>query len=217
MGDARAIVDVAHDGDQEEVRRLVQQDRGLLDANDNHFTPLTAAAWGGHVELIGYLLGEGAQVDLQDEADFSPLGCACEKGHTEAAHVLLAHGADPANTSNGGSTPLMIASEHGHTDVVAVLLAHGCGDVDRQHPPNGGTALHYACLNGRAGAAMALLGAGADPHVVNHHGETPLDMAVQRGREECVAILQVRCCGIWHVVDASILVLGPTGSVPRQG
>jgi ankyrin repeat protein len=194
MGDAQAIVDAAHDGDLEAVRRLVQQDRGLLEAigQNGGYTPLTAAAWGGHVEVIQYLLEEGAQVNLQDEAFYSALGCACEKGHTEAAHVLLAHGADPAMASN--SIPLMTASAHGHTDVVALLLARGCGDVDRQRSPKGWTALHYACKEGHVGVAMALLGAGADPHVVDYGGETPLAMAVQRGREECVAILQVRCC-----------------------
>jgi ankyrin repeat protein len=87
----------------------------------------------------------------------------------------------------------MTASEVGHTDVVAVLLAHGCGDVDRERPSNGRRALHYACLNGHAGVAMALLGAGADPHVVIYRGETPLALAVRNGEEECVAILQVRC------------------------
>jgi ankyrin repeat protein len=38
----------------------------------------------------------------------------------------------------------------------------------------------------------ALLGAGADPHIVTRKGETPLAMAVRLGREECVAELQVR-------------------------
>jgi ankyrin repeat protein len=192
MGEPKAIVDAAEDGDLEEVRRLVQQDRGLLDANDNHSTPLTAAAWGGHVEVMRFLLEEGAQVDLQDPVDFSALGCACEKGHTEAIHLLLAHGADPAIAMGGGATPLFLASGQGHTDVVAVLLAHGCGDVDQESPFNGWRALHYACDEGHAGVSMALLGAGADPHEVEDHGETPLAMAVQRGREECVAILQVR-------------------------
>jgi ankyrin repeat protein len=195
MGDPKAIVEAAHNGDLEEVRRLVQQDRGLLDANHgwHGYTPLTAAAWGGHVEVVRYLLEEGAQVDLHDERGFSALGCACKNGHTEATRLLLAHGADPAMASDWGSTPLMLASEYGHADVVAVLLAHGCGDVDQQQSPNGWRALHYACSGGHAGVAMALLGAGADPHVV-YHGETPLAMAVQNGREDCVAILQVRCC-----------------------
>jgi uncharacterized protein len=195
MGDARAVVTAAHDGNLEAVRRLVQRDRGLLEAIGQNwgFTPLTVAAWGGHVEVIRYLVGEGAQVDLQDGAGFSALGCACHNGHIEATRLLLSRGADPAITIDGGKTPLMTASEHGHTDVVAVLLAQGCGDVDRQRSLNGWTALHYACKEGHVGVAMALLGAGADPHVVeDEEGLTPLDMAVQKGGEECVAILQVR-------------------------
>jgi ankyrin repeat protein len=90
----------------------VQQDRGLLVAiggHDEGYTPLTAAAWGGHVEVMRYLLEEGAQVNLQDEADFTALGCACEQGYTEAIHVLLAHGADAALAFYDGHTPLMMA------------------------------------------------------------------------------------------------------------
>jgi ankyrin repeat protein len=213
MGDARAIVTAAKEGDLEEVRRLVQQDRGLLEAIEG-YTPLTAAAWGGHVEVIQYLLEEGAQVNLQDVEEFSALICACHNGQIEAIHLLLAHGADTAITDYMGSTPLMTASEEGHTDVVAVLLAHGCGDVDRERPSDDRTALHCACLSGHMRVVRALLGAGADPHVVEgEEGLTPLAMAVQMGREECVAILQVRGCGIWHVADASILMLGPMGVV----
>jgi ankyrin repeat protein len=84
MGDARAIVDAAHKGDLEEVRRLVQQDRGLLDVDHgwqgDSYTPLTAAAWAGRVEVMRYLLEEGAQVNLRDEDGSSALECACYNG-----------------------------------------------------------------------------------------------------------------------------------------
>jgi ankyrin repeat protein len=38
----------------------------------------------------------------------------------------------------------------------------------------------------------ALLGAGADPHVVDRDGETPLAMALRRAETECVSELRVR-------------------------
>jgi ankyrin repeat protein len=89
-------------------------------------------------------------------------------------------------------TSLMRACEQCHANIVALLLAHGCGDIDHQHRTHGHMALHYACNKGYAGVAGALLGAGADPHVVDRHGETPLAMAVRRARWECVRELQVR-------------------------
>jgi ankyrin repeat protein len=192
MADARAIIRAAYHGTLEEVRRLVQQDQGLLDADDGESTPLTAASGEGRVEVLRYLLGEGAQVNLRNPRDWTALERACYHGRREAVYVLLAHGADAAAADQNGWTPLMVASENGHTDVVALLLAHGCGDIDRRSREMLWTALHHVPSDGPPGVVRALLGAGADPHVVDGDGETPLAMALRRDDQEYVAVLQVR-------------------------
>jgi ankyrin repeat protein len=89
----------------------------------------------------------------------------------------------------------MAAANRGHTDIVELLMAHGCGDVDAQGLA-GMVALHRACTNGRAGVVRALLGAGANPQVVDDDGRTPERDADERGHAECVAVLQVisLCC-----------------------
>jgi hypothetical protein len=189
---ARAIVAAVHRGDLEEVRRLVEQDRGLLDANNGSSTPLRAAAWGFSVEVMRYLLDEGADANLQSPIGCSALDVACIRGHLGMASLLLAHGADAAAVWGEGETPLMRACAYGHADIVALLLAHGCGDISRQRGLGGSTALHYACVDEHVRIVRALLGAGADPHAVDPNGETPLARAVRLGHEECVAVLQVR-------------------------
>jgi ankyrin repeat protein len=197
MEDARAIIVVAaREGNLEEVRRLVQRDRGLLDADGGswEWTPLTAAALRGHVEIVRYLLDEGARPGLRDPQGWSALELACLHGHLGTVSLLLAHGADAGAAEPAwGMTPLMRASEYGHADIVALLLTHGCGDIDRQDT-RGVTALHYACNNGDAGVVRALLGAGADPHIVHHEYGTPLTLAVRIGHDDdqCVRELQVR-------------------------
>jgi ankyrin repeat protein len=105
------------------------------------------AAWWGRVEVIRFLLDEGAQVNLRDHEGFSALDGACRSGRLEAASLLLAHGADAAQAGGEGRTPLMSASSDGHSNIVALLLAHGCGDIDR-HRSEEWTALHYACIYG---------------------------------------------------------------------
>jgi uncharacterized protein len=188
--DVDAIINAAREGDLEEVRHLVQQDRRLLEADNGECTPLTVAAWGGRVEVIRYLMDEGAQVSLRDPEGDSALDVACYRGHVGTASLLLAHGAEAAAAGRDGWTPLMSASLGGFTDVVALLLAHGCGDIDRRRIYER-TAVHDACGSGHVRVVRALLGAGADPHTVDRDGETPLVTAIRLGREECVAVLQV--------------------------
>jgi ankyrin repeat protein len=90
----------------------------------------------------------------------------------------------------------MRACEQFHANIVALLLAHGCGDIDRQDTCSL-TALHRALSKEEhAGVVVrALLGAGADPHIMHHRFGTPLAMAVAIGHDDddqCVAELQVR-------------------------
>jgi ankyrin repeat protein len=210
---ARAIVDAAERGDLEEVRRLVQQNQMLLNAvvwayQWEDRSPLTAAANRGRVEVVRYLLDEGADIDLWTGEYGTALATACSEGRLAVVALLLASGADTAPDRHGW-TPLIGASGKGHTDIVELLLAHGYGDVDAQES-TGRAALHRACFNGRAGVVRALLGAGANPHLVDQYGRTPLRHAVGVGREGCVALLQVNSlcceCGIlellgWHTIS----------------
>jgi ankyrin repeat domain-containing protein 17 len=198
LRDARAIVAAAHYGHLEEVQRLVQQDRRLLDANDGISTPLTEAAQNGHLEVIRYLLAEGAQLNLVDPVGWTPFFVACISDKPEAASLLLAHGADAATVNDEGGTPLIHASAGGHARIVALLLAHGCGDIDRRSGGGLWAALHCASCSGGTRMVRALLEAGADPHVVDRDGKTPRAVAVGGSHEQCVAVLEVCAVGGNH-------------------
>jgi ankyrin repeat protein len=189
----RAIVKAAERHDLEEVRRLVQQNRMLLDAVWDRRCPLVAAAERGHLEVVRYLLDEGADINLWTRWYDTALKAASSSGRLAVVALLLARGAS-TRLRRGRWSPLMAASFQGHTDIVELLLAHGGGQyIDYQPSDYGSTALHYACISGRAGMVRVLLGAGASPHVENHDGDTPLSMAVESGHEECVAVMQVIC------------------------
>ena len=86
-----------------------------------------------------------------------------------------------------GMSPLNEAVTYGQLGVVKLLIARGANV--RAKSPLGMTALHFAALAGKADAVKVLLANGADP-TAKARGQTPLDCARERGREDVVKILE---------------------------
>jgi ankyrin repeat protein len=202
------IWDAADAGDVGEVKRLVGQDPGLLDAkNGRGWTPLISASARGRVEAVRWLVDQGAAINEGDNDGCTALLEACREGRLPVVKVLLEKGADPTITMSSGSFPLMIASSLGHLQVVRLLLGHPSANTMINHRTSGGgTTLWWACYNGSGFCVEALLESGADPTIADDDGITPMAIAKQyvdgecnddgeisaEGRRECVAALEVR-------------------------
>ena len=187
------IHEAAKRGDLAEVRRLVEEDPGVVHAEDGcGEQPLLYASSAGHVAVAAYLLDQGAAVNQQvGGARRTALHEACQHGHGELVRLLLARGADPTLSDREGYTPLIWASRNGRVEVVRCLLTDGRSPINAVCKW-GRTALLYAASWGRAEVARLLLQAGADPTIADVHGRTALSVARQCNQPEVVALLEVR-------------------------
>jgi ankyrin repeat protein len=112
-------------------------------------------------------------------------------GTDEDVLRLLDHGADPNGGSAGPDTlnsGLTWAVFTGRVGLVRLMLDRGLDLRDERHR----AALLLAAERGHGEMVQLLIENGADPHVVNNHGQTPLELARMSGREAVVALLETR-------------------------
>ncbi|XP_070671428.1 probable E3 ubiquitin-protein ligase XBOS32 isoform X3 [Malus domestica] len=86
----------------------------------------------------------------------SPLHYSAAQGHHEIVSVLLESGVDINLRNYRGQTALMQACQHGHWEVVQTLMLSKA-TIHRADYLNGGTALHFAALNGHSRCIRLLL------------------------------------------------------------
>lgn len=170
--------------------------RALLEHADNEgWTALRSAAWGGYKEVVSLLLEAGVEINGCDSDGRTALRAAAWGGHEEILLTLLDHGAEVDRADREGRTPLIAAAYMGHKEAVEILLDAGANvnlaDGD------GRTALSVAALcvpsstggRGHGEVVTLLLERGADPEHKDRDGMTPLLLASYEGHEEVVELL----------------------------
>ena len=120
------IFGAARKGDLEKVRSFVE--RGM-DREVTHYlsrTPLHCAAMGGHLEVVQYLVEEGAfSPCFVDDISWTALHLACRHGRLGVVEYLMDQGADRDRRDDRENTPLHIAAMYGHLEVVQCLMSYG--------------------------------------------------------------------------------------------
>ncbi|KAM0943365.1 putative transcription factor C2H2 family [Dioscorea sansibarensis] len=86
----------------------------------------------------------------------SPLHYSAAQGHNEIVTLLIESGVDINLRNIRGQTALMQACQYGHWEVVQTLILFRA-NIHRMDYLNGGTALHFAALNGHTRCVRLLL------------------------------------------------------------
>ena len=157
----------------------------------NYGAALSNATINGHVNIVQYLVSEGAPVNAQDIYGMTSLMLACNHEHAEIVHILLNHGADPNIQDQYNRTALQFACYKQMRVGVELLLAYGADHSLRGSTES--TPLMFACkkrcLTMDPSILVLLLSAGADPNAQNEEGSTALIIAATFRYKEGVTVL----------------------------
>ncbi|NWU24092.1 MYPT2 phosphatase, partial [Dyaphorophyia castanea] len=172
-----------------------------------------------NLDMVKFLVENGANVNQQDNEGWTPLHAVASCGYLNIAEYLLSHGANVAAVNSEGEVPSDIAEEAAMKDLLLEQVKKQGVDLDlsrkeeeqqmlqdaRQwlnsgriedikQPRTGATALHVAAAKGYSEVMRLLIQAGFNLNVQDNDGWTPLHAAAHWGVKEACSILAEALC-----------------------
>lgn len=189
--DRASLVLAAKDGNLPMVQSLLE--KGVSpNVRDSEGVPaLMWASEGGHIDIVKFLLDEGADVNAKRTKDGTTvLMETAEEGHTDVVKLLLERGAKVnVKRTKDGITALMEAADKCHADIIRLLLDKNA-EVNAKTTDDGTTALMEASDEGCTETVKLLLDKGAKVNIQRTtNGTTALMEAAEGGRIEIVRLL----------------------------
>ena len=207
-------------GNVEEVRRCLAEgaDPNFKYLPDKHgYSPLHMACDRGQHTIARVLVESGAEVDRTDNMGKTPLIYLSSSGKEDSAGLaffeyILKLSQSPSHQDILGFSALHSAAMHRRPECVKLLIG---AEIDvNQQDISGCTPLHHLPIfsststttvdpGGNVGYSRdyqedeisvlrILLDAGADPHLSDHAGRSPIDRVMQAGRTDLLEELEKR-------------------------
>jgi ankyrin repeat protein/CRP-like cAMP-binding protein len=188
-------------GDLPLVTALLSNGLSARSADYNARTALHLAAAFGRTQVLALLLQEGGDASAVDAFGRTPLLEACRGCHEAEAEMLLAAGARLGLGSGGSADAradrnqllaggeMCAAAACGDTEYLRRLLRYGCPPDATDYDAR--TAAHLASAEGMRSVVLLLLEHGANFHVLDRWGHTPLREAERNGHKAIAATVRV--------------------------
>lgn len=145
-------------------------------------SPLMAALYRGHHDIVDAVIEAGAEIDVF---------AAAATGRMEDLR-RRATDATVNSYAYDGWTPLHLAAFFGHLEAARLLLDAGADVHAVSQNSLTNTPLHAATAGKHSPVALLLIERGARAHPADSGGYTPLQIATQNGLDDVVAALRAR-------------------------
>jgi ankyrin repeat protein len=110
-----ALMMAAFDGDLPTVKLLVTDKKAAV--NKTGWSPIHYAATNGHLQIVRFLMANGAMVNALSPSETTPLMMAIGSGNDDLIKYLLDNGADLRMRNHEGYTAIDVAQLFGKDDI----------------------------------------------------------------------------------------------------
>nr|WP_264376045.1 ankyrin repeat domain-containing protein [Wolbachia endosymbiont (group B) of Sphaerophoria taeniata] len=192
---------------EEYIREGKTHTTNVINSKDrNGNSPLSIAVSNRDLEMMNFLIENGADVNIEDYFRMPPIYYAVTKGTTEMIELLINKKASISGYfSYAGEKRTLVgwAIDKNSPEKVEVLLKHGAS-------PNGkfdllaysqNSCLHAAIEKNYSRIVELLIEYRADVNVKNEQGQTPIYLAIRSKRPEMIKLLYDNGADIDNVKD----------------
>jgi ankyrin repeat protein len=185
-------------GNPESIKLLLASgvNKNTRDADGN--TPLHIAVLYRHSENLDEILKVNPDINAINTEGYTPLHLAVRRPDNEKAiGHLFQQGADVNIPDPTGRNALLVSVGSNQKEYIRLLVSKGLDINSRDE--DGNTALHYPLSNVlrdkmylpySTEIVKILVEEGADPHIENKEGKSPMDLAEESGENELISLLK---------------------------
>ncbi|MEE9683731.1 ankyrin repeat domain-containing protein [Lelliottia amnigena] len=183
----------AEQGNANALQACLDKGVDINATNRQKRTAVIIASLHKHYSCVELLISAGADIDKQDQTCFNPFLISCLTNDVTLLRTVLPANPDLDRLTRFGGVGITPASEKGHVDIVRELLTHT--DINVNHTNFvGWTPLLEAIVLNDGGAKQQeivklLLDHGANPHMTDKYGKSPLELAREKGYHPIAELL----------------------------
>ncbi|EOK4465300.1 ankyrin repeat domain-containing protein [Escherichia coli] len=183
----------AEQGNSDGLKSCLDKKVDINATNREGRTAIIIASLNKHYDCVSLLISAGADINKQDQTCFNPFLIDCLNNDLTLLRTVLPANPDLNCLTRFGGVGITPACEKGHVEIVRELLMRT--DINVNHTNFvGWTPLLEAIVLNDGGEKQQeivklLLEHGANPHMTDKYGKTPLELAREKGYHKIAELL----------------------------